>query len=310
MGRGGAEAPPRFFLDPALFRGAAVLVGSLSVPAIRVTGDSISMEAVFSRPASSPYPSNGPHDHAPITDGGPPMYRCLRPIVLASFATLTLAGGAHAAGNFNAKIMLHALSPTTKNVCTRSANAPTLCSAYDAGIDNLALYPAVYFTYLLVTNASQAEGVAGVQCGISYDPMLGAGVDVYTWTLCATLEFSSTGWPQSGGGNLITWDATTRCQTTAPSVQLGVVAVAGYFYLAAYSPDLMRVTRRPVDNAAKVANCGSVEDDVDWCFPGQDFATHLGAAGFGRGGINPCGRSCPDPVESSTWSGVKALTHD
>jgi hypothetical protein len=188
-------------------------------------------------------------------------------------------------------------------------NVPADCNGYT--VNGAPLYPPSLYTYLLVVNGSVAEGVAGVQCGIAFNPTVGAGVDVFGWTLCATLEFASTGWPQSGGGNLITWDSVTRCQTSG-NAQLGVVAVAGYFYMGAYSNDVMRVTPRPVDGFAKVANCGSVEDipyggaPTDAATPSTTF---LGAVGFGPGsvGINPCGRERPVPVENATWSGVKSL---
>lgn len=238
------------------------------------------------------------------------MKRVLATVLLAGVATVALSTGAHAAGNLNAKIMLHALSLTTKNPCTRAANAPTTCAGYS--VSSAPLYPPSLYTYLLVVNGSQAEGVAGVQCGVDFNGAPGVGVDVFAWSLCATLEFASTGWPQDGGGNLITWDATTRCQT-AGNATIGVVAVAGYFYMGAYTNDVMRVTPRPVDGFAKVANCGSVEDVPYGGSPldagVNDGNTFLGAVGFGPGtaGINPCGRERPVGVESSTWSGVKNL---
>ena len=34
----------------------------------------------------------------------------------------------------------------------------------------------------------------------------------------------------------------------------GVSAAAGYFYMAAYTPDMLRVTPRPVDGRAKLAD--------------------------------------------------------
>jgi hypothetical protein len=234
------------------------------------------------------------------------MSRFLRSALLAGIATVTLATGAHAAGNLTAKIMLHAQTTTTKNPCTRAANVPASCSGYDVGVSNQPLAPTYRFVYLLVTNGSQTEGVAGVQCGINYNNAEFVGVDVFSWALCATLEFSSTGWPQAGGGNLITWDATTRCQTSG-NPTIGAVAVAGYFYAGAYSSDVMRVTPRPVDALAKVANCGSVEDNI---YTGSDSQTFLGAVGFGPGtqGINPCGRTLPPlPVANTTWSAVKSL---
>jgi len=239
------------------------------------------------------------------------MKRVLTSAVLAGVAMVALSTGAHAAGNANAKIMLHHQAPTTKNVCNRAGNVPTTgCIGYN--VNNGPLYPTQYsFTYLLVINGSQTEGIAGVQMGIDYNGAPGAGVDVDLFFLCATLQFSSTGWPQDGGGNLITWDATTACQVNGNPL-LGAVAVAGYFYLGAYSPDVMRVIPRPVDGFAKVANCGSVED-IPWGGAPTDNATDgdtfLGAQGFGPGstGINPCGRERPVPVAEATWSGVKTL---
>jgi hypothetical protein len=236
------------------------------------------------------------------------MSRILRSAVLAGVATLALSTGAHAAGNNNAKIMLHALSLTTKNQCTRAANVQTTCAGYNTGVNNLALVPTYYFAYMLVVNGSQAEGIAGVQAGINYNPAPNAGVDVFGWVLCATLEFSSTGWPAAGGGNLITWDSVLRCQTGG-NATVGAVAVAGYFYMGAYTNDVMRVTPRPVDGVAKVANCGSIEDIV-YASP-NDSQTFLGALGFGQPGVNPCGRDLPPlPVEPTSWSGVKTLLNN
>ncbi|MDZ4803356.1 MAG: hypothetical protein SGI90_00665 [Candidatus Eisenbacteria bacterium] len=236
------------------------------------------------------------------------MHRALRTAVLAGIATVALATGAHAAGNVNAKIMLHALPTTTKAVCTRNgALVQSTCSGYDVGINNKSLAPTYYFAYLLVINGSMTEGIAGVQCGIDFNPMVGAGVDVFTWSLCATLEFASTGWPQDGGGNLITWNATgPQCTAPPGNATVGAIGIAGYFYCGAYSPDMMRVTPRPVDGLAKVAGCGSVED-ITYTSP-NDGATFLGAIGFGQPGINPCGRDLPPlGLENSTWSGVKTL---
>ena len=237
------------------------------------------------------------------------MRRLMTTAVLAGIAAVALSTGAHAAGNSNAKIMLHALTTTTKAPCARAANLPTDCSLYTAGVDNQPLYPAVRYVYLLVVNGSQVEGVAGVQCGISYDGGPN-GVEVYGWTLCATLEFVSTGWPANGGGNLITWNATgPQCTAPPGNATVGAVGQAGYFYCGAYTPDVMRLTPRPVDGLAKVANCGSVEDII-YTSP-NDAQTFLGAVGFGGPGVNPCGRDLPPlPVQNATWSGVKTLLND
>jgi hypothetical protein len=106
-----------------------------------------------------------------------------------------------------------------------------------------------------VAQGDAVSGVGGLQCGITYDPAAHAGVDVFNWTLCASLEFPSSGpngaWPAAGSGNLITWDGAFRCQRTQPDGS-GVVAAAGYFYCAAYSTDRLELIPRPVDGQAKV----------------------------------------------------------
>jgi hypothetical protein len=68
--------------------------------------------------------------------------------------------------------------------------------------------------------------------------------------------------------------------------------------MTAYNPGVLQIIPRPVDGAAKVADCSAVEDNIA-------IPTHLGAAGFGdQYGYNPCGG---DPVVTTTWSGVKSL---
>ena len=237
---------------------------------------------------------------------------------LASILLLPVlfASEARAAGNLYAKIMLHGLLPTAKAPCTRSDLLPANCTGFRT--NNMPLYPETRFAYVLVVDGSLLEGVAGLQFGIDYPGGAdgatdGAGLEIWDWNLCATLEFQSppggaiNPWPNPDSGTLITWDATTRCQTTG-NASVGVVAVAGYFYCGAYSPALLRIVPRQVDGQAKVSNCGSVEDVV-YTSP-SDFGTHLGALGFGQAGINPCGRvACGcSPVEPTTWSAVKTLS--
>lgn len=219
-------------------------------------------------------------------------------VVLMSMA----AGGlstAHAGPNANAKILLHLLAPTTKNVCGRSDATPNCSGIVTAG----GFYPQSYFAYLLVADGDSVAGIAGVQCGVSYNGTPNAGVDVYSWTNCATLEFTSTGWPDSGGGNLITWDKTTRCQRFEPDGPgTGVLAVAGYFYCAAYGADTLRVVPRPVDGLAKVADCAALEDTVASAYAPATWVS-LGRAVFSLAGDvsgwNPCA-DCDDPFLTGT----------
>lgn len=178
------------------------------------------------------------------------------------------------------KLLIHLATKTTKSTCgTRGAVACDQVKT--AG----ALYPTVYFAYLMVAGADAAAGVGGLQCGLQYDGRAGFGVDVFSWNLCATLEFVSTGWPASGGGNLITWDTATKCQRFEPGgTGTGVSAAAGYFYMGAYTPDLLRVTNRPVDGKAKLADCVSNEMLL--------FTSDLGAANFTAAGNVPGINSC------------------
>ena len=59
-------------------------------------------------------------------------------------------------------------------------------------------------------------GVGGLECGVDYAGAPAAGVDVFSWSLCATVEAPVNGWPLAGGGNRILWDGATRCQRTEP----------------------------------------------------------------------------------------------
>jgi hypothetical protein len=145
--------------------------------------------------------------------------------------------------------------------------------------------------YLMVAQGDVGVGVAGMSCGVQF----GGGVAVFGWTLCADLEFPNGGWPANGGGNRITWDATTNCQTTDVAGE-GVHAVAGSFYLYAYSDGLFEVTPNngvPVPEL-QVADCSAASEDVQIAG---------GAVGFGAlEGFNPCGVV---PVEETSWGKIK-----
>jgi sugar lactone lactonase YvrE len=168
--------------------------------------------------------------------------------------------------------------------------------------------------YLLVVPRTTPD-VAGVQCGIDYQ--LGQsdalsdmrGIDIYSWTLCATMEFrtSSPLWPTPGSGNTIIWDSENDCQNGAQET-----IVAGYFYVGAYSTDILRATVHPATGLAKIASCTSAETEID--------ETELGAVAFSAGavrpGCNPCLESAcqfqedlPIVVRSTTWSAIKILYH-
>ena len=217
----------------------------------------------------------------------------IRALILMAGAVLALLPVAsHAGQNANAKIQIHLAGTTTKNACAASRIPP----CYNM-VTNGSLYPTAYFAYLVVADGNAPAGIGGLQCGISYAGGTGGGsttpINIYSWTLCATLEFTSTGWPAPGGGNLITWDTATKCQRTEPGgAGTGVVAAAGYFYMAAYGEGTLAVTPRPVDGKAKVADCASNEDLIGGVGFPINVGSHLGSAKFSAGGLthgaNPC----------------------
>jgi hypothetical protein len=227
--------------------------------------------------------------------------------LLALGAMVLVAGPAAAAVNPNSpKVLLHVKATTVKNQCSIAALADNCANANTKG----ATSATTFFHVQLITERGDSiqsdAGVAGVQIGLDY--MGGADanggftpISIFGWSLCATLEFASPSpaWPQPGSGNLITWDAVGSCQRNR-------LAIAGYFYLGAYEAGTLRLTRRPADNVAKVADCGSIEVIV------PDGA--LGFAAFSAGavteGCNPCLTDCaPVAVEQTTWSKVKNLLH-
>jgi hypothetical protein len=198
------------------------------------------------------------------------------------------------------RLLLHIDEATSKNACLLTGPADCRSIVTDAGLSTPE--GPFYNVYLLATRGPLSP-LRGLQCGITYetgsegDEANGTGVDVFGWTLCADLEFITTGpneWPAPGGGNLITW---VECQQSQ-------LAVAGYFYVGAYGTDEMRITVRPVDGLAKVADCGGAESEIS--------AGNLGYVAFGAGQTvcNPCLTPCnlqPIPVQRITWSGIKAL---
>lgn len=158
----------------------------------------------------------------------------------------------------------------------------------------------------------------GIDCEIAGPAtvLAGSGGDIFSWSLCATIEFRSAGpnglWPAAGSGNLITWDPASRCQRTEPGgFGSGVVATAGYSYCGAYSPDVLRVIPRPVDGQAKVADCSAVESLIGGVGYPTTVPSHLGIAQFSAdgsvSGYNPCG--VVTPVRVTTWSANKGMYH-
>jgi hypothetical protein len=207
-------------------------------------------------------------------------------------ACALLAGAAipaQAGENSGAKILVHIGSPTTKNVCTSEVPADCRDAVVSAPSGNF------YNIYVCIGNQSDSVGVAGVQFGIMYDPVIGSGVDIFSWTRCGDMEFAMDGWPGYNTGTIVTWVRTFNCQYGPQTT------VAGYFYVGVYSPDRFSLIPRPVDAAAKVADCNASETDLTSVLPSP-----LGYADFGTGdGYNPCTNIVP--TQPTTWSGVKSL---
>lgn len=160
-----------------------------------------------------------------------------------------------------------------------------------------------YYAYLMVARGS-TTAVSGFQCGIAYSQGKpngasdGMGVDVLDWVGCAGIEYTNTGWPQSGGSNLITWAGTENCQS-------GELGVAGYFYVAAFGADTMRVTLRPIDGRAAVAECvTTLEVELAPDELGSVVFSPAGSVTGCNACLGPCGAA---PSAQSTWGQIKQL---
>lgn len=203
------------------------------------------------------------------------------------------------------KILLHLKPVTTKNQCTSYGRLTDCALAETRGQVGVSGAGPFYYMYVLVaTGAYRAEalggndlGLAGAQFGVRYDGSPQSGVDLFSWTLCATLEFPMAGWPASDTGTLLTWDSNTQCQK-------GEVGVAGYFYCGAYSTDAFWLTERPVDGSMKVADCQAHEVNLDAPTAGGMVRFTMDGQ---SSGCNPCVYYCfQSPVERTTWSRLKA----
>lgn len=229
-----------------------------------------------------------------------------RRVALAALSILSVSPGLATAGaHANAKIVPHIVRGDFVT-CTH-ANARPLCVGVGTAA---ALYPATYLIGLLVMDADPTAGVAAAELGIRYASVTGTGVDVFSWQLCGDTEATVTGangpWPAAGSGNVILWNQSTHCQRFVPAGGGTAVALAGYLYCAAYSPDLLEVTPSPYSGLALVADCAAVIDTVEGGFVHRD-PSHLGAVRFSAGGqaagYNPCG--LVTPVTATTWSALK-----
>jgi hypothetical protein len=228
-----------------------------------------------------------------------------------AIASLFVASSAFAGSQDNARMALHIQDYQAKASLVCSTTPPTGAAPTQLGCDSdgpvatsllnvdggpIALAQHVYLVGLDVIIPN---GVAGGVLGIDVDPSIG----VFGWTNCGELDFPGNGWPQSGGGNVITWSAGTNCQNAAdPSDPQGEgIVVFGAFYVYAYGAGTMTITKRnfvPVPDLA-FADCSNAESNLP--------LSSVGAAGFGGApGIDPC-FTPGTAVESTTWGGIKKL---
>lgn len=158
-----------------------------------------------------------------------------------------------------------------------------------------------YYAVLAVISGNRDAGFGGLSLGIDYDGRSGSGVELSNWTLCADLEFPNGSWPAAGGGNRITWNVSTNCQQTEPDIGAGISAVAGYFYMTAYSEDVFELTenRNLQIPEFAVADCAAGRTQLD---PGERAGRISFHNGDGEAGYFPC----PEVnYEATTWGNVK-----
>lgn len=221
-------------------------------------------------------------------------------VILFAFPAAAQVGGP--------KFALHVQSHAAKAslVCTTADPTDPLNNIGCSGFTTTGDVGVGYDLYLVIGQAD-SNGVAGATFGIRYDggtPADGSGIDVVgPWTLCATgLEFPSNNWPDTGEGNVITWN-TANCGTRliAPDGRHGT---AGVFYIYAYSADTFTITPHLKQQGGpnlEVANCNGASFKLD------ANSGILGSVAIGGGsGCNPCVTTCTTPVEAETWGGIKA----
>ena len=220
----------------------------------------------------------------------------------------SLPYAAHSGPNANAKVLIDLQEPQPGRATPPPGPQHTTCNP--AGLRpcseaNTAgdLYPTSTYRHalLLITDADAQAGIVGIACGIRY----GSGVEMLAWSSCGTLLLFPCVppcWPESGTSTIITWDDASHCQRTEPAGPgTGVVAITGFFYLAAYSPDTLAVTPFHGYERVRVGACSNEEDAI----APQNVGTVVFSPGGVTAGYNPCASGTP--VQPSTWGGIKHL---
>jgi hypothetical protein len=212
-------------------------------------------------------------------------------IIQIATALLLWPGIAQASPQPAPSIFLHVQPATSsKNPCAslNISNCYETVTRGDLAEPEVGPY---YFIYLLANTQPSISNLGGLQCGLFYQDYQaggmddGVGVDIYSWHPCSSLEFPSASpnaWPQPGSSNLMTWSSET-CQS-------GPLVVAGYFYVGAYSPDILAVVPRPSDSRAVLASCASQE----YTIPTLQLGRVAFSAGATDDGCNGCLGGWPD----------------
>jgi hypothetical protein len=135
-------------------------------------------------------------------------------------------------------IALHAKAHTTKGttVCGTWAPNDLDCTQFNTA----GRIGVPYDAYVVAINPGVPASIAGLRWAMDYNGEPHQGVDVFSWTGCGDAEFQMDGWPGPKLGNTLTWDFMEHCQTNRPGSS-GAQAVAGAFYLYAYSDDVFSI---------------------------------------------------------------------
>ena len=186
------------------------------------------------------------------------------------------------------QLALHLVRKTTGQPSCHP-NLPSCTAALTEGLLE-AQGGSYYFVYLVAAWYDTTSDVQEVHVGLHFDPTTLSGVDIFSWNLCADGQTPSAGWFQEGGDNRITW--------AAPGSDS--LAVAGYFYVTAYTPGRLALVE-PAGTTASLTPFGGSAQAIP--------KSSLGYVGFGAlEGCNPCLHPCDyTPVRPSTWSSIKSV---
>ncbi|HEX7879597.1 MAG TPA: hypothetical protein VF720_09325 [Candidatus Eisenbacteria bacterium] len=193
-------------------------------------------------------------------------------LFLLAAVILLLPGMAHAASIHDARFFFHLAAPVGKNPCSLRSNPPACNDVVTKG----QVGPG-YFAYIVISNTDATGGLNSGKFGIDYNGTAGAGVDIFSWTNCSSIDFPSPGWPNADTGTILTWDAASCHHAVASGT---VMAIGGYFYLSAYTPDEIEMTPRPLDNRLEVSECNGAVVNLDPTLQNLGWArfTDTGAA--------------------------------